>query len=289
MPPPNTTNQYPARSPEFIYGTAWKEDRTERLVSQAIKAGFRAIDTANQRRHYFEEGVGVALKKAYDQGFVVREDLFLQSKFTYQQGQDHRLPYDAKADVETQVSQSFASSLKHLNTDYLDAYLLHGPMLRFGLHDADLKVWKSMEQLVDEGMVREIGVSNVSAEQLTSLCSKARIKPSYVQNRCFASTRWDEGVRDICRQNHIRYQGFSLLTANIRELSGPTVVDIAKRMRVTQAQLVFAFAQQLGMIPLTGTSQPKHMSEDLASANFIVNEADMLRIKSIGCRNGGLH
>jgi len=95
--------------PDFIYGTAWKEDRTAGLTELALRAGFRAIDTANQRRHYFEEGVGQALAAAYRAGLVRRDELFLQTKFTYQRGQDHRLPYDPAAELAVQVSQSMAS------------------------------------------------------------------------------------------------------------------------------------------------------------------------------------
>ena len=79
-------------TPTFLYGTAWKEDRTAALTDLAIRAGFRGIDTANQRRHYFEAGVGEGLAAAYRAGVVTRADLFLQTKFTYQRGQDHRLP-----------------------------------------------------------------------------------------------------------------------------------------------------------------------------------------------------
>ena len=85
--------------PALMYGTAWKEERTESLVRQALAAGFTAIDTANQRKHYHEAGVGAALAASG----MARGDLFLQTKFTYVRGQDHRLPYDPKADIGTQV------------------------------------------------------------------------------------------------------------------------------------------------------------------------------------------
>ncbi len=94
--------------PGFIYGTAWKEERTAALTELAIRSGFRAIDTANQRRHYFEAGVGEALSVLYRAGIVSRADLFLQTKFTYQRGQDHRLPYDPAASLSDQVAQSLA-------------------------------------------------------------------------------------------------------------------------------------------------------------------------------------
>src|SRR5579859_6967560 len=123
--------------PSFLYGTAWKEDRTASLTQQALHAGFRGIDTANQRKHYFETGVGEGLSAAYRAGIVSRDDLFLQTKFTYQRGQDHRLPYDPAASLAVQVSQSLASSLEHLGTDHIDSYVLHGPASGYDWTESD--------------------------------------------------------------------------------------------------------------------------------------------------------
>src|SRR4051794_6966419 len=95
------------RVPRFLYGTAWKEDRTRGLTELALGRGFRGIDTANQRRHYHEAGVGEAVAAAIASGLAAREDLFLQTKFTFRPGQDHRLPYDPDAPTGTQVEQSF--------------------------------------------------------------------------------------------------------------------------------------------------------------------------------------
>src|SRR5262245_53940387 len=90
-------------APDFLYGTAWKEDRTAELTELALRAGFRGVDTANQRRHYHEAGVGEGLAAAYRAGITNRSELFLQTKFTYREGQDHRLPYDPDASLTTQV------------------------------------------------------------------------------------------------------------------------------------------------------------------------------------------
>src|SRR5258708_2106523 len=109
--------------PRFFYGTAWKEDETQRLAELAIEQGFRGIDTANQRRHYDEASVGGGIAAVIQRGLVVRRDLFLQTKFTFRPGQDHRLPYDPEATVPIQVEQSFASSLQHLGTDVIDSYV----------------------------------------------------------------------------------------------------------------------------------------------------------------------
>jgi diketogulonate reductase-like aldo/keto reductase len=139
--------------PDFIYGTAWKEDRTAALTELALRMGFRAIDTANQRRHYFEAGVGQGLAGAYQAGVVARADLFLQTKFTYQRGQDHRLPYDPTKSLAVQVAQSLASSLEHLATDYVDSYILHGPSA-LDWTDADAEVWGAMMRERDAGRTR---------------------------------------------------------------------------------------------------------------------------------------
>ncbi|HXX92838.1 MAG TPA: aldo/keto reductase, partial [Planctomycetota bacterium] len=132
--------------PSFMYGTAWKKEATSPLVQQAVTAGFRAIDTANQLIHYDEARVGEALVALQSRG-IGREALFLQTKFTSAGGQDHRTPYDRSADLATQVRQSFESSLVHLHTDRLDSYVLHGPHSRRGLGEEDWEVWGAMEEL----------------------------------------------------------------------------------------------------------------------------------------------
>lgn len=250
--------------PVFLYGTAWKEERTEALVGEALAAGFRGIDTANQRKHYDEAAVGAAVGSALAAGGVDRDDLFLQTKFTHVEGQDERLPYDPAADLPTQVHQSFASSLEHLGVGRLDSLLLHGPLRRSGLAAGDRAVWRTFEELHRDGRVRLLGASNVTAEQLAALCDLAEVPPAFVQNRCFARLGWDRDVRRVCRERRVVYQGFSLLTANRAELASPTVRAIAAGHGVSVPQAIFRFALQLGMICLTGTGDPRHMREDLA-------------------------
>jgi diketogulonate reductase-like aldo/keto reductase len=266
-------------APTFIYGTAWKEERTAELTRLALAAGFRAIDTANQRRHYFEAAVGEAVTAAIGEGAVTRADLFLQTKFTFLDGQDHRLPYDPRADVATQVRQSFESSLEHLRTDYVDSLILHGPSHGRGLFDEDWQAWQAMEELQRGGRARSIGASNVSLEQLQALHGGASVKPAFVQNRCFARAGWDRAVRELCRSRGIAYQGFSLLTANVRELHHPAVVDVARRAGRPLPAVVFRFARQVGMVPLTGTSDAQHMREDLALSEFELSAEDVEAIE----------
>lgn len=267
--------------PSFMYGTAWKKEATTQLVLLAVDSGFRAIDTANQLIHYQEALVGEALLTLAKQG-ITRDQLLLQTKFTPINGQDHRTPYDPSADLTTQVQQSFHSSLNHLHTDYLDSYVLHGPYYRRGLGKEDWEVWKALEALYESGKTRIIGISNVSAEQLTQLCAQAKHKPMVVQNRCYAAFGWDKDVREICRRYQIVYQGFSLLTANREVLVDPAVRAIAERLGTGVAQVIFRFAMQIGMLPLTGTTTVEHMKADLQAEQLVLTPADVQQIETVG-------
>jgi diketogulonate reductase-like aldo/keto reductase len=273
--------EHPARVPSFLYGTAWKEDRTQALTELALRVGFRGIDTANQRRHYFEGGVGQALAAAYRAGVVTRADLFLQTKFTYQRGQDHRLPYDPAADLSTQVAQSMASSLEHLGSDHVDSYVLHGPASGYGWTDDDAEVWAAMVKERDAGRTRLLGVSNVSLRHLEQMAATGAEAPAVVQNRCFARLGWDRDVRAFCGERRIVYQGFSLLTANPEALRHPLVAGLAARGRATPAQVVFRFAQAVGILPLTGTSDAGHMKQDLASHELALSADEVRAMESL--------
>lgn len=254
--------------PRFLYGTAWKEDQTQRLTELALRQGFRGIDTANQRRHYHEAAVGKAIEASIENGLVSRSDLFLQTKFTFRPSQDHRLPFDPKAPIGVQVEQSFANSLEHLSADVIDSYVLHGPAARTGLTPADWEAWRAMEAIHDSGRARLLGVSNVSLEQLQRLCQQARVRPRFVQNRCYAAQGWDSQIRAFCSANGIVYQGFSLLTANRQVLTSLELARISARHSRNVTQIIFRFALDVGMIPLTGTSDPEHMRADLEVFDF---------------------
>jgi diketogulonate reductase-like aldo/keto reductase len=255
----------PSVLPEFFYGTAWKEDRTADLTELALRLGFRAVDTANQRRHYFEAGVGEGLAAAYQAGVLTRADVFLQTKFTYQRGQDYRLPFDPAASFTEQVAQSLASSLEHLGTDHVDSYVLHGPFSGNAWGAPDAEVWESMRKERDAGRTRLLGVSNVSLLHLEQMAEAQQELPAFVQNRCYARLGWDREVRAFCSQHKMIYQGFSLLTANLEVLHHPPLIALAKELEATPAQVVFSFARAVGIVPLTGTSNANHMKEDLAS------------------------
>ena len=258
--------------PKILYGTAWKKEKTASLVEQALTLEFHGLDTAGQPKHYDEEGVGMGMAEALKSG-LSRQDIFLQSKFTPLDGQDpQRLPYEPTASLSEQVVQSFTHSLRNLQTDYLDSLVLHSPLPKL----KDLReVWRAMENIVDAGGVRQIGISNCyQTERLQDLYQWARIKPAVVQNRFYAQTGYDRDIRDFCRRHGMLYQSFWTLTANPALLAHGTVQSLVQRYQRSPAQILYRYLTQTGIIPLIGTTSTSHMKEDLAIFDFELLESE---------------
>ncbi len=264
-----------ATIPPFLYGTAWKKDTTAALVEQALRLGFRGIDTACQPKHYDEPGTGAGIAACLGtvcQGkLLTRAQIYLQTKFTPLDGQDPvRVPYDPKASLSDQVAQSFAASLHNLRTDYLDALVLHSP-LRNTAQQAE--VWRAMERIAEQGGVHRIGISNCyELATLERLYRSAHVKPSVVQNRFHAETAYDREIRAFCRDQGIVYQSFWTLTANPHLLAHRSVQALATKYQRSLAQIVFRALTQQGIVPLTGTRSETHMREDLAIFEFELSE-----------------
>lgn len=250
--------------PRIIYGTAWKKDNTAALVEQAISLGFRGIDTACQPKHYNEKGVGDGIVLACRDHGIDRSELYLQTKFTPLNGQDpERLPYDANAGLAEQVAQSFQTSLKNLQTTYLDGLILHSPLAN---PQQQQEVWQAMEQLYQQGHVKQLGISNCyDPEQFERLYQNAIIKPAVIQNRFYAETQYDRAIRHFCQQHNIIYQSFWTLTANPSVLTHATLQTLAAKYQCSAAQIFFCYLNDVGIIPLTGTTSKIHMQDDLAS------------------------
>ena len=112
--------------------------------------------------------------------------------------------------------------------------------------------------------------------------SATKVRPMIVQNRCYAAFKWDQEVREICKDQGMIYQSFSLLTANPEVIRDQSVAKIADRVGSTPLQVVFRFAQQIGMLPLTGTTNSQHMKEDLAIERFDLTPEEMNYLEKIG-------
>ena len=253
--------------PNMIYGTAWKKENTTALVFEALKQGFRAVDTACQPRHYREDLVGLGLQKAYDEQIVKREDLFIQTKFTPIDGQDkNNMPYLKSDEIEIQVEKSFETSKKNLKTNFIDAYILHSPVYP---ENKLQKVWQKMEEFVDAREVGQLGISNCyDLDILIYIYSNAKIKPSIVQNRFYAQSGYDKEIRAFCNENSIKYQSFWSLTANPHILTSEILQTLSQKYQRGVAEIFYRFLIHINITPLNGTTSTKHMIEDLKISQF---------------------
>lgn len=267
------------RLPPLLYGTAWKKDDTARLVQLALAQGFRGIDTACQPKHYNEAGVGEGIAAALVGG-IKRDALYVQTKFTPLSGQDPaRVPYDARASLAQQVAQSFAASQRNLRLQQIDGLVLHSPLIDLR---QTLVVWRAMEALVDGGNVRQLGISNCyRLDFLQALFDEVRVKPAVVQNRFYADSGYDRGIRAFCREHAIVYQSFWTLTANPHLLASAAVRDAGARHERTPAQVLFRWLTLQGVVPMTGTRDPRHMREDLKILDFTLDEAECAAIAAL--------
>lgn len=250
--------------PRMIYGTAWKNEHTTDLVKKAVLSGFKGIDTASQPRHYSEALVGKALAELRDEAKISRADLFIQTKFTSLSGQDINkpLPYDPKAPFREQVLQSFATSQRNLQTDYIDSLVLHSPM---PTHAQTMEVWRAFEELQKQGKVRQLGISNIyKLEEFKKIYQESTVKPSVVQNRFHVESGYDVDLRRFLNEHGVIYQSFWSLTANPHAVNHPAVREIAKHHGRDREQIFYKFLiQHLGICPLNGTSSEAHMKADL--------------------------
>ena len=261
-----TISTYP-----MLYGTAWKGPKTQALVTQALSLGFRGIDVAGQPKHYNEKGAGDGIADAINQKLVTREDLFIQTKFSpinAQNPADINPPDPSKANpyhiddpIEVQVSKSLANSLKNLQTDYLDSWVLHGPLDTY----ADtLRAWRAMESHVDSNEVDRLGISNCySLPYLQQLYQDAKHKPEVVQNRFYQDSKWDVSLRQWCREKGITYQSFWTLTANPALLRSAPLKAVAAAHKISPESCLYRYLIHQGCQPLNGSTSVDHIVDDL--------------------------
>lgn len=253
--------------PAFTYGTAWKKERTKPLVKEALRQGFRRVDTAAQPKHYQEHLVGEALRETYSEGLVSREDIYVQTKSTTPAGQDlNNMPYDPNSPLETQLHTSIASSLSNLRPTqdseegtYLDCLLLHSPLPTI---DQTLQAWHLLESYVPH-QIKALGISNVTLPVLREIYDTSTIKPSVVQNHFYPQTRYDGPLRAFCREHGIMFQSFWTLTGNPKLLTSKPVAELAQAADISKPSALYALVVDLGVEVLNGTTSAEHMHDDL--------------------------
>jgi len=261
--------------PRLIYGTAWKKEATTPLVVKAVLAGFRGIDTACQPKHYYEPGVGEALRILSKDHGISREELFIQTKFTSLNGQDPKsVPYDKNADLPTQVQQSMAKSLENLGVSFVDSLVMHSPMRTL---PATLQVWQEFEKFVRDGKVKQLGLSNCyDLDVLKGVFAEASVKPSVLQNRFYSDSDYDRDIRKFCAAKGILYQSFWTLTANGHHLQSMAILSAAQRRGITPAEVWFRYlVQRHNIVVLTGTKNETHMKQDLNILQWKLDESEL--------------
>jgi diketogulonate reductase-like aldo/keto reductase len=238
---------------------------TKNATRAALEAGFRGLDTAE--RYGTEKEVGEAMKEVFNAGKIKREDVFVATKLW---NTNHR---------PERVKPAFEASLKKLQLDYLDLYLIHTP---FAFQPGDnqdprdrdghviydpgvtlLDTWKAMEKLVAEGKCKAIGLSDVGLEEVKAIVEAATIKPTvvHVESHPYLP-EWE--LLDYCRKNSIVLQAFAALghSSEPNLLADPVITGIAARVGKTPAQVALAWAIQRGTALLTTSKNPIRIREN---------------------------
>ncbi len=252
--------------PNIGYGT-WQifngHDAVD-IFKEAVVQGYRHFDTATLYEN--EKSLG----KALNESSVHREDFFITSKVL------------SKTKTYEGTIEAFNQSLKALDIDYLDLYLIHGPSPihdRNGNYDKEnIEVWKALETLYNEGRVRAIGVSNFNVKALKNIMHHAKIRPMVNQIRYFAGYTQDEIVA-FCQSNDILIEGYSPLGVG-KLLKNEWLKDIAFNHQVSAAQVAIKFCLQNNVLPLPKTQTPSRMKENLM-LDFTLSSEDMHTLKSI--------
>src|SRR5580698_3196075 len=252
--------------PALGFGTLIPDPVATRTATKAaLEAGFRQLDAAERYRN--EKEVGEAMQEVFTAGKIKREDVFIATKLW---NNNHR---------PERVKPAFEASLKKLQLDYVDLYLTHTP---FAFQPGDeqdprdasgnviydkgvtlLDTWRSLENLVDEGQCKAIGLSDVSLEQTKEIFDAARIKPAvvHVESHPYLP-EWD--LVNYCKANGIVFQAFAALGHSSKPnlLEDPVVTAIASRVNKTPAQVLLAWAIQRGTALLTTSKTPSRINEN---------------------------
>jgi diketogulonate reductase-like aldo/keto reductase len=252
--------------PALGFGTLIPDPVATRVATKAaLEAGFRLLDTAE--RYRTEKEVGEAMQEVFREGKIKREDVFVITKLW---NTNHR---------PERVKPAFEASLKKLQLDFVDLYLIHTPFAfqpgdEQDPRDANGKViydqavtlldtWTALEGLVDEGKCKAIGLSDVSLEQTKEIVDAARIKPAvvHVESHPYLP-EWE--LLNYCKKKGIVLQAFAALghssTPNL--LEDPVITAIASRVNKTPPQVLLAWAIQRGTAPLTTSKTPSRIREN---------------------------
>ncbi len=230
-------------------------------LRSAIELGYRLIDTAIYYRN--EEVIGKAVKESS----IDRSDFFITSK----------IPADEKF-VGTNESVKFhvEQSLKALDLDYIDLYLIHFPLQT---NEENLRVWRILETYVDKGLLKSIGVSNFNQDQLSDLIKHARIKPVLNQFQSYPS-KHQQSLIDFCKANEIipqAYQSFAKIDAKTKDI----LIELAKPYKKSWSQVVLNYQINEGLVVIPKSHNKQHQFENINVFDFKLTMKDIETIKNI--------
>ncbi len=232
---------------------------TERACSEALKLGYRHIDTAHAYQN--ERGVGAAVKKSG----IPRSEVWITSKLwpsEYAEGA-------AMAGID--------HMLQRLQTDHLDLLLLHQ---QFGDY---LGAWKDMERAVRAGKVRAIGLSNFESDRLETLCLAATVKPAVLQVECHPYYQQQALKARIAPYKMAIESWYPLGHADAALLHEPVLTDLAKRYGKSTAQIILRWHIQAGNIVFPKSANVQHLKDNIDIFDFCLSDADMASIQALDC------
>lgn len=226
---------------------------TEKAVTTALEAGYRLIDTAQGYKN--EQGVGDAIARSD----VPREEIFITTKLVNgQHGYDRALA-------------AFDASMQRLGIDVLDLFLIHWPLPMF---DEYVETWRALEQLLADGKVRAIGVSNFEIEHLERLASETDITPALNQVELHPNFPQAE-LRTYHASHGILTEAWGPLGQNRGMLDDARLLDVAKKNGRTPAQVVLRWHIQLGNVVIPKSVTPDRIRENIDVFDFELDDADM--------------
>ena len=236
------------------------------VCKEAIDVGYIHIDSASAYEN--ECGVGEGIR----QSGIKREDIFITTK----------IPAEIK-DYEG-AKAIIQQSLKRLGVDYIDLMIIHCPIpwalyhqgVRSGYDEANVAVYRALEEAYDRGELRSIGVSNFDVHDLENIMEHCRIKPMINQIPWFVGRR-NEAVKEYCKNHKILVESYSPLGTG-RLLSQPLIVEMAEKYHVTPAQLCIKFALMDVDITLPKTTHRERMIEN-AQLDFEISSEDFEKLK----------
>ncbi|MEV1246743.1 aldo/keto reductase [Nonomuraea sp. NPDC050022] len=249
--------------PQLGFGV-WQvpDDEAEQVVTAALEAGYRHIDTASAYGN--EEGVGRAVRASG----IPREKLFVTTKLF---NNDHE-----------RAEEAFDESLSRLGLDYVDLYLIHWPVPS---QDKYLQAWRGLEKIYRQGRAKAIGVSNFTPETLTRVIDEADITPAINQIELHPHFQQRQ-MRQFHEDNGILTEAWSPLGQGKGLLGDPALAVLSEKHARTPAQIVLRWHIQLGNVVIPKSVTPARIKENFEVFDFVLDTEDMAAIGALNQENG---